>query len=61
MNIKNLFKNRTVLGITCIVLALVVAFVVSPIASHSGGKNVKVVRSVKDIKSGEEITKDMVS
>lgn len=61
MNIKNLFKNRTVLGITCIVLALVVAFVVAPIASRSGGKNVKVVRSVKDIKSGDEITKDMVS
>jgi pilus assembly protein CpaB len=61
LNIKNLFKNRTVLGITCIVLALVVAFVVAPIASRSGGKNVKVVRSVKDIKSGDEITKDMVS
>ena len=57
----NYFKNRTVLGITCIVLALIICFVVSPLVSNTGDKTVTVVRVMSDIKSGDEITKDMVS
>lgn len=61
MKFLNYFKNRTVLGITCIVLALIICFVLSPIISNTGEKTVTVVRVMTDIKSGDEITKDMVS
>lgn len=61
MKFLNYFKNRTVLGITCIVLALIICFVVSPLVSNTGDKTVTVVRVMSDIKSGDEITKDMVS
>jgi len=57
----NYFKNRTVLGITCIVLALIICFVLSPIISNTGEKQITVVRVQSDIKSGDEITKEMVS
>lgn len=60
MSIVNFFKNRTVLGITCIVLALVVAFGIAPLVNRSGLKNIKIVRANTEIKSGNEITKDMV-
>ena len=50
-----------VLGITCIVLAFVICFVISPLVSRTGNKTVSVVRVVSDIKSGDEITKNMVS
>ena len=50
-----------VLGITCIVLAFVICFVISPLVSRTGNKTVSVVRVVNDIKSGDEITKNMVS
>ena len=58
MKFINLFKNRTVLGITCIVLALIICFVVSPLISRTSNKTVSVVLATVDIKSGDEITKD---
>ena len=61
MKFLDIFKNRTVLGITCIVLAFIICFVVSPLISRTGNKTVSVVRVTADIKSGDEITKDMVT
>lgn len=61
MKFLDVFKNRTVLGITCIVLAFIICFVVSPLISRSGNKTMSVVRVAADIKSGDEITKDMVT
>ena len=61
MKFINLFKNRTVLGITCIVLALIICFVVSPLISRTSNKTVSVVLATVDIKSGDEITKDMIA
>ncbi len=61
MKFLDVFKNRMVLGITCIVLAFVICFVISPLVSRTGNKTVSVVRVVNDIKSGDEITKNMVS
>ena len=61
MKFLEVFKNRTVLGITCIVLALIMCFVVSPLISRTSNKTMDVVRVTADIKSGDEITKDMVS
>ena len=61
MKFLEVFKNRTVLGITCIVLALIMCFVVSPLISRTGNKTMDVVRVTADIKSGDEIAKDMVT
>lgn len=61
MKLMKIFENRTVLGITCIVLSLFICFVLSPIISRTNTKSIKVVRAVTDIKSGEQITKNMVS
>lgn len=59
--IKHFFENRTVLGVTCIAVSMIVCFVISPIISNTGKKTITVVRVTSDIKSGDEITKDMVS
>lgn len=59
--LKEFFQNRTVLGVTCIVVALILCFVVSPIISNTGDKTITVVRVTADIKSGDEITKEMVT
>ena len=61
MKILEVFKNRTVLGITCIVLALIICFVLSPLISRTGNKTMDILRVTADIKSGDEITKDMVT
>ena len=61
MKIINYFRNRTVLGITCIAIAFIICFVISPLMSNTGEKMITVVRVVSNIKSGDEITKEMVT
>ena len=61
MKIANLLKNRTMLGICCIVLAFIICFVISPLISRTSEKTMKVVRAKAEIKGGDEITKDMVT
>jgi pilus assembly protein CpaB len=53
-------KNRTVLGVICIVLSLIICFALTPLFNQSVSQKTSVVRAVKDIQSGEQITKDMV-
>ena len=53
-------KNRTVLGVICIVLSLIICFAITPLFNPSLSQKVGIVRVVKDIKTGEQITKDMV-
>ncbi len=53
-------KNRTVLGVICIVLSLIICFAITPLFNSSLSQKVGIVRVVKDIKTGEQITKDMV-
>lgn len=53
-------KNRTVLGAICIVLSLIICFALTPLFNQSVSQKTTVVRVVKDIQSGEQITKDMV-
>ncbi|RKD32396.1 Flp pilus assembly protein CpaB [Lacrimispora algidixylanolytica] len=53
-------KNRTVLGIICIMLALLICFGITPLYNQSISQKATIVRVVKEIGSGEEITKDMV-
>ena len=53
-------KNRTTVGILCIVLSLVVCFGITPLFNQSISQKIEIVRVAKEIKQGDEITKDMV-
>ena len=54
------FKNRTVIGVICIVLSLLICFAVTPLFNQSISQKTEIVRVTKPIKIGEAITKDMV-
>lgn len=56
----SLFKNRTVVGVICILLSLLICFGVTPLFNKSVSQKTEIVRVAKEIKAGEEITKDMV-
>ena len=56
----SLFKNRTVVGVICILLSLLICFGVTPLFNQSVSQKTEIVRVVKEIKAGEEITKEMV-
>jgi pilus assembly protein CpaB len=53
-------KNRTVLGVICIVLALIICFGLTPLFNQSVSQKAQIIRVVKDIKTGDAITKDMI-
>ena len=53
-------KNRTVLGVICIVLALIISFGLTPLFNQSVSQKAQIVRVAKDIKAGDAITKDMI-
>ncbi|BCJ96573.1 Flp pilus assembly protein CpaB [Anaerocolumna cellulosilytica] len=54
------FKNRTVIGVICIVLSLLICFAITPLFNQSISQKTEIVRVAKPIKIGEAITKDMV-
>lgn len=54
------FKNRTVIGVICIVLSLLICFAITPLFNQSITQKTEIVRVTKPIKIGETITKDMV-
>ena len=56
----NLFKNRTVVGVFCILLSLLICFGVTPLFNSAVSEKAEIVRVVKEIKAGDEITADMV-
>ena len=55
-----IFRNRTVIGVLCILLALVICFGVTPLFSRSASEKAEIVRVTADIKEGDEITAAMV-
>ena len=55
-----IFRNRTVIGVLCILLALIICFGVTPLFSRSASEKTEIVRVTKDIKEGDEITAEMV-
>lgn len=55
-----IFRNRTVIGVLCILLALIICFGVTPLFSRSASEETEIVRVTKDIKEGDEITAEMV-
>ena len=59
-NDLKIFRNRTVIGVLCILLALIICFGVTPLFSRSASEKTEIVRVTKDIKEGDEITAEMV-
>lgn len=55
-----IFRNRTVIGVLCILLALIICFGVTPLFSRSASEKTEIVRVAKDIKEGDEITAEMI-
>lgn len=49
-------KNRTVLGVVCIALALIICFAFTPLFNASKSSTMKIVRIKNDLKIGQEIT-----
>jgi pilus assembly protein CpaB len=59
-NDLKIFRNRTVIGVLCILLALIICFGVTPLFSRSASEKTEIIRVTKDIKEGDEITAEMV-
>lgn len=53
-------KNRTMLGVLCIVLSLLICFALTPLFNQGLSQKTSIVRVVKEIKAGDQITKDTV-
>ena len=53
-------KNRTLIGIICIVLAVATIFLVSPLVNKVSGGTVEAVRLTKDVPQGNKITESDV-
>lgn len=56
----SIFKNRTVVGVICIVLSLVICFGVTPLFNQAASQKAEIVRVAQPIRAGDEITADMV-
>ena len=55
-----IFRNRTVIGVLCILLALIICFGVTPLFNRSASEKTEIVRVTMDIKEGDEITAEMI-
>ena len=53
-------KNRTIIGIICLILAILVTFVVAPLINRLVEDTEEVVIILQDMKQGAQITEDMV-
>lgn len=53
-------KNRTVVGVICILLSILICFGVTPLFNRAVSEKTEIVRVVTEIKAGDEITGDMV-
>lgn len=49
-------KNRTIIGIVCMVIAVVITFVIAPVVNNLASDTTAVIRLAKDVKQGSPIT-----
>lgn len=56
----SIFKNRTVVGVACILLSLVICFGVTPLFNKAASQKTEIVRVTQPIQSGDKITRDMI-
>ena len=55
-----IFKNRTLLGLFCIAVSLILCFVITPIVNAGLSKKATIVRFTRQAYAGEAITRDML-
>ena len=55
---RSIFRNRTIIGVVCIVLSLVICFGITPLFNSSLRSQTEIVRVTSDIKKGEVIGED---
>ena len=55
-----IFKNRMVLGITCIVISLIICFAITPLINMGLSKKTTVVRMKQNVLEGEQLTRSML-
>lgn len=55
-----IFKNRMILGITCIVVSLIICFAITPLINMGLSKKATVVRMKQNVKEGERLTAAML-
>ena len=53
-------KNRTVVGVICILLSLLICFGLTPLFNRADSQKAEIVRVVQPIRAGDEITESMV-
>lgn len=58
---KKLLKNRIVLGLICIAVSLLICFGITPMFNDALKSKVTLVRVIKEIRTGEQITDKMVT
>ncbi|MFI3238773.1 MAG: RcpC/CpaB family pilus assembly protein [Lachnospiraceae bacterium] len=58
---KNLMKNRVVVGLICIILSLIVCFGLTPMFNDALESKVEIVRVIEEISEGDLITKDRIT
>ena len=49
-------KNRTIIGIVCIVLALILTFAIAPLVNKMAESKVDIVRMTSDVVQGHQIS-----
>lgn len=57
---KNLLRNRTIVGVACIVLSLIICFGLTPLYNGALNAKTEIIRVSKDIAKGEVITASMI-
>lgn len=57
----HILKNRIVIGVACIVLSLIICFAVTPLFNRGLSEKTQIVRVVREIRKGEEITAAQVN
>ena len=57
---KNLLRNRTIIGVACIVLSLIICFGLTPLYNDALNAKTEIIRVSKDIAKGELITSTMI-
>lgn len=58
---KNLMKNRIVIGLICIILSLVICFGLTPMFNNALKSKVSLVRVNSEIRKGDQITAKMLT
>jgi pilus assembly protein CpaB len=56
----SILKNRTVIGVLCVLLSLGICFGIAPLFNKSASQKAAIVRVKKDVRAGDAITADMV-